>query len=188
MLKTVAATTFLLFLMAGTSEPAIYSCTVNGKTIYSDRPCSSNSEEMSVIEYPERPVSQTSAADEPNTAQEKRDLIRLRFDYEVLDNDISMKEKEIEKIVDSMTAMQQDYDRKVDQLNNQLNRYNRSQTYGKLQEQRILADIKALQMDLRNKNFIARDRIKALRAELTLLKQDRNDLEKRIQELNRANR
>ena len=141
-----------------------------------------------MIEYPERPASQTGAADETNTAQEKRDLIRLRFDYEVLDNDISIKEKEIEKIVDSMTAMQQDYDQKVDRLNNQLNRYNRSQTYGKLQEQRILADIKALQMDLRNKNFIARDRIKALRAELTLLKQDRNDLEKRIQELNRANR
>lgn len=188
MLKTAAAATFLLFLMVGTSEPAIYSCTVDGKTIYSDRPCSTNSDEMSVIEYPERPASQTSATDEPNTAQEKRDLIRLRFDYEVLDSEISMKEKEIDKIIEAMTAMQQDYDRKVDQLNNQLNRYNRSQTYGKLQEQRILADIKALQMELRNKNFIARDKIKALRAELTLLKQNRNDLEKRIQELNRDNR
>ena len=187
MLKTAAVTASLLLLMAGTSQPAIYSCTVDGKTIYSDRPCSTNSEEMSVIESAAKPTPQTSAADESNTAQEKRDLIKLRFNYEVLDSDISMKEKEIDKTIDSMTAMQLDYERKVDQLNNQLNRYNRSQTYGKLQEQRILADIKALQMELRNKNFIARDKIRALRTELTLLKQNRNDLEKRIQELSRDN-
>ena len=174
--------------MAGTSEPAIYSCTVNGKTIYSDRPCSSNSEEMSVIKFPEKPTPQTRADDEPNTAQEKRDLIRLRFDYEVLDSEISRKEKEINETIESMAAMQQDYEQKVDLLNKQLSRYNRNTSYGKLQEQRILTEIKALQMELRNKNFIARDKIKAIRAELTLLKQNQNDLEKQIQELNRTSR
>ena len=188
MIKTAAVTASLVFLMAGTAEPAIYSCTVDGKTIYSDRPCSSNSAEMSVIESADAPMSQTSADDGPDNVQERRDLIKLKFNYEILDSEISMKEKEIDKTIESMTAMKQAYDQEVERLNNQLHRYNRSQSYGKLQEQRILTEIKALQMELRNKNFIARDRIKALRAELTLLKQNRNDLEKRIQELNRANR
>lgn len=173
--------------MAGTSEPAIYSCTVNGKTIYSDRPCSSNSEEMSVIEFAEKPIPQTGTDDGPNAAQ-KRDLIRLRFNYEILDSEISRKEKDINEIIESMTAMQQDYEQKVDLLNKQLRRYNRNTSYGKLQEQRILTEIKALQMELRNKNFIARDKIKEVRAELTLLKQNQNDLEKQIQELNRTSR
>jgi hypothetical protein len=188
MIKTAAVTATLLLLMAGTSEPAIYSCTVNGKTIYTDRPCSPNSEDMSVIELPDKPFSQKRTDDRPNTIQERRDLIRLKFNYEILDSDISMKKKEIDKTIESMTVMKQVYDQKVGRLNNQLNRYNRSTSYGKLQEQRILAEIKALQIELRNKNFIARDKIKAIRAELTLLKQNRNDLEKRIQELNRGNR
>ena len=188
MLKTAAATTFLLILMAATSEPAIYSCTINGKIIYTDRPCSPNSDNMAVIEFPDEPLSQTKADDEPYTAQKKRDLIKLRFNYEVLDSEISQKKKEIDKTVESMTTMKQDYDQKVDRLNNELNRYNRSQSYGKLQEQRILAEIQILQMELHNNNFIARDKIKALRAELTLLQQKKYDLETRIQELNRDNK
>ena len=188
MLKTAVATTFLLLIMAGASEPAIYSCTVNGKTLYSDRPCSTNSDEMSVIEFAEKPIPQTETVAGPNAAQEKRDLIRLRFNAEILDSEISRKENEIKQTTASMTAMQQDYEQKVDVLNRQLNRYNRNTSYGKLQEQRILTEIKALQMELRNKNFLARDKIKGIRAKLTLLKQNQNDLEKRIQELNRDNR
>ncbi len=188
MLKTAVATTFLLLIMAGASEPAIYSCTVNGKTLYSDRPCSTNSDEMSVIEFAEKPIPQTETDAGPNAAQEKRDLIRLRFNAEILDSEISRKENEIKQTTASMTAMQQDYEQKVDVLNRQLNRYNRNTSYGKLQEQRILTEIKALQMELRNKNFLARDKIKGIRAELTLLKQNQNDLEKRIQELNRDTR
>ena len=188
MIKTAVVTASLLLLMAGTSEPAIYSCTVNGKTIYTDRPCSPNSDTMAVIEFPDEPLSQTRIDDGPDTAQEKRDLSKLKFNYEVLDSEISQKEKEINKTIESMTAIKQDYDQKVDRLNNELNRYNRSLSYGKLQEQRILADIQALQMELRNKNFIARDKIKAIRAELTLLQQKKHDLENRIQELNRDNK
>ncbi len=188
MLKTAVATTFLLLIMAGASEPAIYSCTVNGKTLYSDRPCSTNSDEMSVIEFTKKPIPQTETVAGPNAAQEKRDLIRLRFNAEILDSEISRKENEIKQTTASMTAMQQDYEQKVDVLNRQLNRYNRNTSYGKLQEQRILTEIKALQMELRNKNFLARDKIKGIRAELTLLKQNQNDLEKRIQELNRDTR
>ena len=185
MIKTAAVTIFLLIIMAGTSEPAIYSCTVNGKIIYTDRPCSPNNDNMAVIEFPDEPLSQTRANDGPNTAQEKRNLIRLRFDYEVLDSEISIKEKEIDKTIESLTAMQQGYDQKVDRLNSEMNRYNRSQSYGQLQEQRILAEIQALQMELHNNNFIAREKIKAIRAELTLLQQKKHDLETRIQELNR---
>jgi len=188
MLKTAIATTFLLLIMAGASEPAIFSCTVNGKTLYSDRPCSTNSDEMSVIEFSEKPIPQTETDAGPNAAQEKRDLIRLRFNAEILDSEISRKENEIKQTTASMTAMQQDYDQKVDLLNRQLNRYNRNTSYGKLQEQRILTEIKALQMELRNKNFLARDKIKGIRAELTQLKQNQSDLEKRIQELNRDTR
>ena len=188
MIKTATVTIFLLLLMAGTSEPAIYSCTVNGKTIYSDRPCSTNSEDMSVMKLADKPISQTRADDEPSTVQERRDLIKLRFNYEILDSEIFIKEKEIDKTIASMTVMKQEYDQKVDRLNNELKRYNRSKSYGKLQEQRILAESRSLQMELRNNNFIARDKIKALRAELTLLKQKKHDLEKRIQELNRDNK
>lgn len=186
MLKTAAVTASLLFFIVGTSEPAIYSCTVNGTTLYSDRPCSSNSENMSVIELPDKPISQTKTDDRSNALLERRDLIKLKFNYEILDSEISRKEKEINKIIESMTGMKQVYEKKVDRLNNQLNRYNRSQSYGKLQEQRILSEIEALHMELRNQNFIARDRIKATRAELILLQQKKHDLEKKIQEFDRG--
>ena len=188
MVKTAAVTASLLLLMAGPSEPAIYSCTVDGKTLYTDRPCSANSENMSVIEFPDKPTSRAEADDEANTRQQRRDLIKLRFDYEILDSEISRKEKEIRETIESMTELKQAYDTQVERLNNQLNRYNRSQSYGQLQEQRILSEIEALHMELRNRNFIARDRIKALRAELILLQQEKRDLEKRIQGFNRDNR
>jgi hypothetical protein len=188
MIKTAAVTASFVLLMAGPSEPAIYSCTVDGKTLYTDRLCSANSENMSVIEFPDEPTSRTKADDEPKTRQERRDLIKLRFDYEILDSEMSRKEREIRETIESMTELKQAYDTQVERLNNQLNRYNRSQSYGKLQEQRILSEIEALHMELRNRNFIARDRIKALRAELILLQQEKRDLEKRIQDLNRDNR
>ncbi|WP_321369269.1 hypothetical protein [uncultured Desulfuromusa sp.] len=188
MIKTVSLTISLLVFLAGTSEPAIYSCTVDGKTIYSDSPCSTSSEEMSVFEFADKPISQTRADETPDVVQEKRDFITLKFNYEVLDSQISIKEKEIANMVESITAMEQTYNQKVGRLNRELKRYDRSRYYGKYKEQKILEEIESLQMELRSHNLIARKKIKAIRAELPLLKQNRHDLEKRIQELNRDNK
>ncbi len=171
----------LLILCADPASAAIYRCSSNGKTIYSDRPCSNNREKMSVVDTSPAP-SPSRDQSAPSPAKNSAQLTHLRFRYEIADNEVRQKEKDIDETIALTSELEKAHQEKIAALNSELKRIYRNSSYGKYRAHQVKQKIQTENIRFANRMAIARNRLNSLYEDLGRLKDDRYRLQQAIRQ------
>ena len=176
--------TFILLLITGALVHAeIYHCNQNGKPIYSDRPCSTDGNKMSVMESaPQLPGEVKQQIPDRDSAKEQR-LIHFRFQYEIADNEVRNKEKEIEETTHLTQNIEKQHQERLASLKQELQRIYRNSSYGKYREQQIRDQIQTENNSYLNRITIIRNRLNLLYDDLKRMKDRRFKLQEQIETL-----
>lgn len=176
----------LLLLIAATNHAEIYRCNTNGKLVFSDRPCSSNPEQMSVIESSSQDSRVRLSSETAASTGKTRQLITLKFNYQIIDNDVISKEQEIRQAVALQQQLEKEHQERLESLDKEYNRIYRNSTYGKYRAQIIRQQRQEANMSYKNQMTLHRHKIDALYNDLKRLTEARQLLKERIELVKQA--
>jgi len=148
----------LTLLFGLPAEAAIYKCTVNGQTVFSDKPCAADAKEIEVKVY--RPDQGAAEEVEARTKRLQEQVKGWKNEQRAADI-----RREIVKLEWDMRDYQRDMDRELAGLKGQKLRANNNLA-GATWEESISIEMQAVTTKYQTKMSIAQKRLEQLRAEL----------------------
>ncbi len=180
-MKVLLIAVFISIMATPGASAAIYHCMQNGKAIYSDRPCSTDSKTLQVTKSVDTQPEQVATPEDSAMQDQQRAITNLRFRYEIADNDVRNKQRDIAAMTNRTEEMEKQHQEKIAELNNDLSRIYRKTNYGKYRAQQIENRIEAENNAYLNTMTITRNKLNLLYDDLRRAKEKKAELQKLIE-------